>query len=662
MGSHERGGVVERKWLSQMNPMDRKPSRRFPVAREERGDRACRGELGSSGVLVWLMLVFLFVVRAGAQTTVTNPILWADIPDISILRVGDKFYMTQTTMHMAPGVPIMESSDLVHWRTISYCYSTMANSDAFNLANGKNAYGNGSWASSIRYKNGTYHVLVPSNTTSRTHLYTSKDIRGPWKETIFPFWHDPSLVLEDDGTNYVVYGNGDIRIVELNADLTAVKSGGVSKILIPDASGFAGSVGLKSEGSHLEKINGWYYEFTICYVNGKGRTQLVHRSKTLLGTYEGKIALQSDGVAQGSVVQMKDGSWMGYLFQDNGSVGRSPWIMPVSFPNDWPLYNNGVARKSFSMANVGSAAGSGFVTSDDFSTTTMPLEWQWNHNPDNANWSLSARPGHYRIKTGRIDANVLLARNTLTQRTFGPKCSGRISLDASGMKDGDVAGLLALQQDYGYVAVKKTGTALDVVMVNAATGTPSQVASAAITASKVFLRIDMDFTNKTDKATFFYSTDSSNWRQIGNTLQMSYTLPAHFMGYRFGLFNYATKTTGGTADFDWYQIGASVSQRIDLAPVPTSVADRVTVPPGLSWKWDGDGRRILVQGAALVGEALSLELRDSRGRTVAAARGAGDGADGAYELSVAGLERGGYMLVARRAGKLVAAEPLAIAK
>jgi len=608
-------------------------------------------------------LVAATVSVATAQTTVKNPIMWADIPDISILRVDDKFYMTQTTMHMAPGVPIMESTDLVNWRTIGYCYSTMANSDAFNLANGKNAYGNGSWASSIRYKEGTFYVLVPSNTTSRTHLYSSKNIRGPWKETIFPFWHDPSLVLDDDGKNYVVYGNGDIRIVELTADLSAVKTGGVSKILIPDASSIAGSVGLKSEGSHLEKINGWYYNFTICYANGKGRTELVHRSKTLLGSYEGKIALQSQGVAQGSVVQMKDGKWMGYLFQDNGSVGRSPWIMPVTWVDDWPVFNGGTAPTSITMANVGTSAGSGFVTSDDFSSAKLPLEWQWNHNPDNANWSLTTRPGYYRIQTGRVDADVLKARNTLTQRTFGPKCSGRVSLDVSGMKDGDVAGLLALQQDYGYVAAKKTGTTISVVMVNAATGTPSQVASEPITTSKVFLRIDMDFTNKTDKATFFYSTDSSNWKQIGNTLQMSYTLPAHFMGYRFGLFDYATKSTGGTADFDWFQIGPSVSQKLSLEPIATSVEPMRAALPGLSWRWNPGAGKLVVQGAAIGGEAVDVELFDPRGHRVAGSiRRSGSGQDG-IELSIGnGIEMGGYAIVAHRGGRVVASQPVVLVR
>lgn len=491
---------------------------------------------------------------------VTNPIIWADIPDISIVRVEDKYYMSHTTMHMNPGVPVMESSDMVHWKTISYCYQIHVNNNKMNLANGENAYGKGSWASSIRYKDGTFYVLTFSQTSGNSHLYTTMDLKnGSWKETKLPFWHDPSLLLDDDGRNYVIYGNGDIRIIELNTELTGVKAGGLNKILLTDPASVAGSGGLRAEGSQVYKHNGYYYVFNICWPNSGMRTQVCSRGKSLSGSFENKVVLKSNGVAQGCIVQMKDESWMGYLFQDNGAVGRSPWIMPVIWQSDWPVFNNGTAPTSFNMDSVSSGEGTGFVTSDDFSGSSLKLEWQVNHNPDNENWSLTERSGHYRIKTGRVDNGFLNARNSLTQRSFGPRCSGRVSLDVSGLKDGDCAGLAALQAKYGFVAVKRNGNANNIVMQIGST----QITSVPLSQNKVFLRIDMDFTNRTDKATFFYSLDSIKWISIGNTLQMSYDL-AHFMGYRFALFNYATKNIGGVADFDWFQIGSSHTQIICL--------------------------------------------------------------------------------------------------
>jgi beta-xylosidase len=102
----------------------------------------------------------LFLLGTAQVRQAQNPIIFADVPDMSILRVGDTYYMSSTTMHMSPGVPIMQSKDLVNWQLINYAYDTLANVDELNLANGKSTYGRGSWASSIRYYNGTFYVTT----------------------------------------------------------------------------------------------------------------------------------------------------------------------------------------------------------------------------------------------------------------------------------------------------------------------------------------------------------------------------------------------------------------------------------------------------------------------------------------------------------------------
>lgn len=90
-------------------------------------------------------------------------------------------------------------------------------------------------------------------------------------------------------------------------------------------------------------------------------------------------------------------------------------------------------------------------------------------------------------------------------------------------------------------------------MVNATTGMPLEVANIPVTQQRIYLRAECDFTNKKDVANFHYSLDGEKWEPIGTALKMKYTLP-HFMGYRFGLFNYATKTSGGYVDFDYFHI------------------------------------------------------------------------------------------------------------
>src|SRR5512138_3907580 len=100
------------------------------------------------------LLVPVISTNMNAQTAAKNPVIFADVPDMSMIRLGDTYYMSSTTMHMSPGVPIMKSKDLVNWTLVNYAYDTLANVDAMNLVNGKSTYGRGSWASSIRYHNG----------------------------------------------------------------------------------------------------------------------------------------------------------------------------------------------------------------------------------------------------------------------------------------------------------------------------------------------------------------------------------------------------------------------------------------------------------------------------------------------------------------------------
>jgi len=188
-----------------------------------------------------------------------NPIIWADVPDMAAIRVGDTYYMSSTTMHLSPGLPIMRSKDLVNWQLVGYAYDTLGDNDALTLQNGRSAYGAGSWASSLRYHNGTFYVSTFSSTTGKTHVYTTKNIlKGPWWESSFrPALHDHSLFFDDDGRVYMIHGAGNIRLTELAADVSGIKPGGVDQVIITNATRVAGpNVGLPAEGSQMRKING----------------------------------------------------------------------------------------------------------------------------------------------------------------------------------------------------------------------------------------------------------------------------------------------------------------------------------------------------------------------------------------------------------------------
>lgn len=498
------------------------------------------------------------------ENTAKNPIIHADVPDMSIIRVGDIYYMSSTTMHMNPGTPIMKSKDLVNWEIVSYAYDILGDMDELNLTNGKSEYGRGTWASCLRYHNGKYYVSTFSGTTNKTYIFSTTNVEsGKWDAISFsPSYHDHTIFFDDDGRIYMIWGVGRLRMVELKDDLSGVKEG-TERVLIENAGAPAGSnLMLNSEGSQLFKVNGKYYLFNIAWPRGGMRTVIIHRADKITGPYEGRLALQDKGVAQGGLIDTPDGRWFAYLFRDYGSVGRIPYLVPVKWEDGWPVL--GVDGKVPDYLDLPPSKGliPGIVASDDFKRKkgepALPLVWQWNHNPDNQLWSVTQRKGYLRLTTGRIDHSFLSARNTLTQRTIGPECSGSTAIDLSGMKEGDFAGLALLQKKYGLAGVKYENGARYIVMANAQTGEEIEEERVPLNQKKVYLKAECDFHDLKDTAWFYYSLDGKTWKRIGSQLKMEYTLP-HFMGYRFGLFNYASQTPGGYVDFDYFHISDRIS-------------------------------------------------------------------------------------------------------
>lgn len=495
-------------------------------------------------------------------TLITNPVIWADVPDPSVIRVGSVFYMVSTSMHSMPGCPIMKSVNLKNWEIVNYVFETLEDHDAHKLSDGKGIYGKGSWAPNLRCHDGTFYVCFSSLDMKRFYIYRTKDIEnGPWERSVIDgIYHDPSLLF-DEGRVYVIHGNGDIRITELTEDLTAVKPGGINGLLLV---GEREGIGLRCEGCHAYRLNGYYYLFFIEWpkVGNKRRRQICYRSRNLLGPFERRVVLDDDmgyrnhGVAQGGIVDTPAGEWAAVLFQDHDAVGRVPCVVPVRWEDGWPVFGtDGKVPQSFELQLPDVAAGP-LVISDafDYSENRLALNWQWNHNPDNSLWSVTERPGWLRLVTGSPARSVEYARNTLTQRTEGPACSGMTLMEFAHMKPGDRAGLVALQHFYGTVGihVAEDGARYVAMCVRGEDGGEEVVEKIRYDGDSIHLKIDFDFRDSADLARFFYSADGGEWHAVGRPLQLKYTLD-HFMGCRFGLFHYATRETGGYVDFDYFR-------------------------------------------------------------------------------------------------------------
>ena len=525
--------------------------------------------------------------------TFTNPIINADAPDIDIIRVGDTYYMVTTTMYIFPGATIFKSKDLVNWE---YCCNPLKyidNNDAYNLQNGKHHYSQGQWASSLKYHNGKFYLYFIAYgrqgvDSGRNVLLTATDPEGEWTMTYMnDHYYDSGWMFDDgpngDGNLYVACGIGTITVNKLNPNTLAKIS---SKEVITNKDGY--------EGAHMYHIGNYYYLYLT--TGGYWRGQTIYRSTNPMGPYtecpNGNVQAGSvfsgQGIHQGGLVQTQTGEWWTIMFKDAGAIGRVPYLEPVRWVDGWPIIgDNGtdVSKNSrrWTKPNVGATHPiTHLPTNDPFVDATLGMQWGWNHNPDNRAWSLTERKGWLRLKSCSVTNTVIQARNTLMQRIMGydpegtPNYAmkdsyGTAKFDVSGMKDGDVCGLVVFQDNHGYIGVKSTnGKKYFVQYLNNFNGTNTkEVQGPEVTGNTVYLRAVCNFGSS--KAKFYYSTDNKTFTQLGNTLDMNYTLTV-FTGNRFGLFNYSTKSTGGYVDVDWFTTESGTFNESDYYSSSTTVS------------------------------------------------------------------------------------------
>ncbi len=355
-------------------------------ARSNRWKKVCAMLLAAA------MAITMMPVNAMAGTssdlgngTFQNPVIYSDVPDLDMIRVGDAYYMISTTMHLSPGCPVMKSTDLVNWEIVNYVFDRLGTEDAMSLRNGKSMYGNGQWASSLQYHDGVYYVAFNSNTTGRAYIFTTNDIEGgSWtKQELDAAYHDMALFFDDNGKTYILYGGTQIRCVELKEDLSGAKEG--SEVILFDSNAAGEKVNasgkgfiLGYEGTHILKKDGYYYVFNICWPNGAGRTEVCHRSKTFPTTeWENEVILQANfsnfgttaGVAQGGVIDTQDGKWYGFLFQDHGAVGRVPVLTDCTWKDGWPMLGkdgDGKTVEAVMELPISGSSVKSIVKSDEF--------------------------------------------------------------------------------------------------------------------------------------------------------------------------------------------------------------------------------------------------------------------------------------------------------
>jgi beta-xylosidase len=523
--------------------------------------------------------------------TFTNPIFYDEFSDPDLIRVGEDFYLTGTTMHSMPGLPVLRSKDLVNWEFVSYAADALDLGPEFRLEGGGNVYGQGLWAPSFRYHAGTFYIFSNVNKHT-TQVFSAKNPAGPWqRRSMRRSLHDLSVLFDDDGKVYAVWGYRSLQLAQLNEDLTDIVPGTQREIIPQDAG--------MGEGAHFYKIDGKYFIISAWY-DGRMRMPAA-RADTPYGPYEVNHAISIDedfGLAQGyrladmkgtkppydirpgdphatgklslhqgGVIQTPLGQWWGYSMIDYNSVGRLTALSPITWKDGWPYFGlpNNLGRTPRTWVKPQTTQPSPIKTpylrDDDFSASSLLPIWQWNHVPVRDAWSLSERGGYLRLHA--LPATSLWdARNTLTQRSIGPRSVPMTVIDTSAMKDHDVAGLALFNRPYAWIGVERTKGKTSLVQFDEQT---NRTTRAELRGSRVWLRAECDFL--TEKAQFAYSTDGKQFVRLGEPLTMVFQL-ATFQGVRYALFSYNTANArGGAADFDTFSVDQPAPRGL-MRPIP----------------------------------------------------------------------------------------------
>lgn len=504
-----------------------------------------------------------------------NPIIKADFPDPDVIRVEDTYYMLSTTMHFRPGAVILRSYDLVHWEIVSHVFDNLDNTLHECMSGERCSYGRGMWAGSLRWHNGKFYVCFSALETDKTYIYTTAEIDGAWERIVLDeYRHHPSLLFDGDRV-YMVSGYERILIRELTCDCKAYKTEGLSRTILEKTDE---DVYLGYEGAHIQKIKDKYYLFVVFWPKQKParRTQLCFIGESLEMNFTRYEVLRDDmgydnqGIAQGGLVETPNGKWYALLCQTRGAAGRIPVLVPVRWEGDIPVFGNGgkVPERIESVSSRPYYHYEPVCTSDEFSyepgadgKVSLKKQWEFNHVPDGKNWFISEKKGLC-IRNAKICTNVTHAMNTLTQRMMWPECAAEVTVDGSSLKNGDVAGLCALQGCYGLIAItKEYGVYYLVVIERSAEQVPVQdtgmdympgavTEKVRLEEALVRIRINARF-GEEDAVEFFYQ-NKNRWRRIGKSHKLLFRMD-HFMGCRFGLFNYATKELGGVAEFQEFR-------------------------------------------------------------------------------------------------------------
>lgn len=524
--------------------------------------------------LILAALMAATPAAAAAPATYANPILHADYSDPDVIRVGRDYYLVASSFHFSPGIPILHSRDLVHWRIVGHVLPRLPFGPAYDLNGpqtltdaisrpvGPNArHAGGVWAPAIRHHEGLFYVYWPTPDEG-IFMATARRPEGPWSAPVAviarPGLEDPCPFWDEDGQAWLIHGRvgaGPLILHRMSADGRRVLDEGETIAEDP--------VNLPVlEGPKLYRRNGYYYIFAP--IGGVERgSQAVGRARNIRGPYQWRVVLEPgttaiQGPHQGGWVETPSGQGWFLHFNSSGAFGRIVHMQPLRWIDDWPVIGEPIAGRTsgqpvarHATPDTGSPpTADRLQDSDEFSSPRLGLQWSWNHNPVAGAWSLTRRPGWLRL-AALPSEHLVTAHDTLTQILQGPRSRITARIDVAHMVEGQRAGLAMFGVRPGWIGIVRSSGRNTITLGSAGVETPRP----ALTGPIVELRVEV---TADQNASYAYSVDGGrSFRSLGEPIPLARF--SWWKGSRPALFSYVHAPAGAAAprgwiDVDWFRV------------------------------------------------------------------------------------------------------------
>lgn len=503
--------------------------------------------------------------------TYKNPILHADYSDPDAIRVGDDFYMIASSFNHGPGLPVLHSKDLVNWRIINHALPRQAPFDVFNTVQ----HGNGVWAPAIRYHEGEFYIYW-GDPDFGIYMTKTKDPAGDWSDPVMVFEGkgliDPCPFWDEDGNNYLSFAYAGSRaglksvlaIARLNSDGTKVLDRGV---IVYDGHRDDPTI----EGTKMHKRNGYYYIFAPAGGVATG-WQLILRSKNVYGPYERYVSMHqgsapTNGPHQGAWIDTQTGEDWFVHFQDKGAYGRIVHLQPMKWVNDWPVIGvekdvkgTGEPVLTYKKPNVGKTYPIETpAESDEFETTALGKQWQWQANPDGP-WLMPSNHGNLVLYTQKVPddhKNLLDVPHVLTQKFPAEEFSAtaKIRFIENERLENERAGFSIIGEDFSGMFIRHTKEGQALYFSSCTKGLRGDAEKEEFISKikkneYVYLRVNV---SKDAVCEWSYSLDGKKYVAVKGQYKAK---EGRWIGATLGLYalRYEQINDSGFAEVDWFRV------------------------------------------------------------------------------------------------------------